>query len=235
MKLFTPIQVISNREKQASVDERRINTINTDIARKRQELEAIEIEFAETLNENHIIWRREENEYLAIIGDLKSEVDALEESKRIALLPITERQKELEAFSELLSAKDQYLEGLSDDLEGRMELVEEKLSQVAEREEKADRMAYLQSNAQKGIDMQREQVKQQSDSLKELVITNLASIREKEDAVAKEQTILQMQKRALEDKELELIKIEQSFADRERAIQDKYETLQRAIEHNKKI
>jgi len=40
---------------------------------------------------------------------------------------------------------------------------------------------------------------------------------------------LEMKEKALSDKELELIKIEKSFKDRERQLVDRYATLERAI------
>jgi hypothetical protein len=231
MKLFSSTEVITNKQKQAGVDERRINTINIEIVKKRQELQAIEIEFDRTLDRQHRQWEQEKNEKINEIQKLEAEVRALEHRKCQALLPLDEKIKEIEQLSLVLEDKSKYLERRESALDEQIEVLEERLSEVAEREQAADMVSKIQLNAQKGIDAQREQVQAQSKNFTLMLDSTLAGIQEKEQRLNIKQTQIDLKEQALNDKEKELIKIEQGFNDRERAINDKYETLQRALKY----
>lgn len=235
MKLFTPTEVVTNKERQATVDLKRIGVINSEIAKKRQELDAVTSEFEKTLERQRENWEKEQAEAITVMNILNSEVQVLEERKRQALMPLQEKEKELNAFQTSLEERDVELASNLSRVESHLERLEEKLSQVAEREVEVARIAKIQENRQKGIDMQSEQIKQQSKALTESIKTSFEVITERENELAKRELELTMRTNALISRENELNNIEQSFKDRERVLQDKYETLQRTIERNKNI
>lgn len=231
MKLFSSTEVITNKQKQAGVDERRINTINVEIAKKRQELQAIENEFDDTIDRQHRAWKKDELVFIENIQALRAEVHVLEERKKQALIPIDEKVKEIEQFAASVEDKSKYLDQRERTLDEQIEVLEERLSEVAEREQAADMVSKIQANAQKGIDQQREQIQVQSKNFTSMLDSTLLGIQEKEQRLNIKQAQNDLKEQALNDKEKELNKIEQGFKDRERAINDKYETLQRALKH----
>ena len=232
MKLFTSSQVVANKYKQEEADQKRIGVISEELKRKRQQLEALEREFNETLERQRTQLEQDKTDALTALKLLRDEVKTLENRKAQALIPLTEREKELERWSSTLNRREEVLDNKSDHLDEIAETLQVRLTEVADREKQADLTAQHQANAQQGIDLQREQIKNQSSQFNELMLASAERLSTREAELLKRETIAKMREKTLSDKQLELNKIEEGFAARERSIQDKYETLERTLKRN---
>jgi len=234
MKLFTSTEVLSKRDEQSLKELKRLNTVNKTLDTKRKELDSIKIEFEETLNRNKNSFQKEELEHQAKIITLKTEVEGLEKRRKKALIPLSERWNQLADINESLIKKEEELKVKEEAVEEIKDMLEERLTAVADREQEADRLGKIQAVAQSGINTQKEQVKKQAKEMANIIDKSLIDIKNKEDVLLKEKVIQEIKEKELKDKEIKLNEIEKGFANRERAIKDKYETLGLAIEEAKK-
>ena len=235
MKLFTTTEVNQNKERQIVADQRRATAAGTELLRKRQEIQRTEEEFERTLDRQREELQREKNIYLSELHKLRDEVKELESRKAQALIPLDAKTKDLESWGKVLELRARDLTKQEEDLDHKVELLESKLDEVGDREQIVERTARAQSLAQEGIDTQRITIKQQAEELNLNIRMRLAELEVKENQLNTKSAELSLTEQALASKAIELNKIEQLFYERERAIKDKYETLQRAIEHNKNI
>jgi chromosome segregation ATPase len=229
MKLFTTNEVVSNKQKQISLDIKRATAANAILNEKRKELQSVESEFEATISKQQIEWEKEKKEYVVSINSLRDEIKILEERRKQSLTPLDEQRRQIKEALDILSKKESKLKENLEEYEEKVELLEDKLSSVAERELEAGRIINIQKIQQQGIDSQKELVSKQSRDLS-LAMFNFkkeAGIRER--AIKSVEVEIILKQKAIKDKELDLIKIEKSFIDRERALQDKYATLERAI------
>ena len=229
MKLFTTTEVRNDKERQITADMSRLDSVNDELVRKRKELSFLEQEFNLTLESQHEIWRKESSEYITKINDLKTQVEQLEVRKKSSLTPIETQIEELDKVSKIIDSRETSLKEKEEEFEEKVNLLEDKLTKVSEQEREADRIIKLQANAQKGIDLQKEQITKQARDLSETMQKSILENASQERKLKKLEVELSLKEKALSDKELKLIKIEQGFVERERAIKDKYETLQRSI------
>lgn len=237
MKLFSPLEVNNSKEKEISVGIQRLASLNKEITRKRQELEKLNLEFEISGERQNIQWEKDKAENAKICNALIKEVQILEERKKQALLPLTEKWKEIEVIEQKLKQKEVDLEEKDEKLSEQLELLEEKLSSLGEREINADKLGKQQAIAQEGIDSQKAQIALQAKQMNETIVKATIEAKARETAISKRESAIKLRELALEDKLKEIEQIEAGYASREKAIKDKYETLNRTLERikNKKI
>lgn len=237
MKLFSPLEVNTSKEKQISTDIQRLASVSKELIRKRQELEKLNLEFEISGERQNLQWEKDKAENAKICNALIAEVQILEERKRQALLPLTEKWKEIEVIEKKLKEKEEELIIKEDNLDSKIELLEEKLTTIGEREIDADKLGKQQMIAQEGIDAQKEQIALQAKQMNESIIKASGEQKAREQAISRLESSIKLRELAVKSREAELSKIEAGFESREKAIKDKYDTLNRTINRikNKKI
>lgn len=233
MKLLNIKQVIDNKENQISRSLSRISELDKLILSKQKEVNKLEEEFNITLNRQKESWLKEKNTYINKIKELIEEAGLLEKRKEQALLPITERDNNSKKILKLAVEKEKKLNDKEIELDEKLDLLEDKITSLSDRELKIKEKEQLQYIAQEGIELQKEQIKQDLDNLNKLIIKKNEEFNSKFLELSKKIAEIELRENTIKDKEMELIKIENSFADREKAIKDKYETLQRTINKTK--
>lgn len=232
MKLFSATEVASKREVQSVAEIKRLETVSKGLIEKRRELEALEADFEFALKAHGERWEREMTEYTTKINALKAEVIRLEERRKQNLFPLEEKFEQVEDMSKKLAIREAEFAKKVEDFDERSELLEEKLTEVGERETEVARLSRLQNLAQQGIDTQKAQITLQAKEMNKKLSESLRDIREKENEISRLEATLSLKEKALADKEADISKREAGFAERERAIQDRYATLERAIKHH---
>lgn len=230
MKLLTPNQVLSEKEKVFGFNLKRSKELEDLIVSKGKEYDKIKNETEILIQQQIIILENEKASYIKGINELKSEVEKLKEEKRLALIPLDTRWKELEKAEQIYKKKEIALEAQKGALESRLDALGERLDKVAEREQGAKQMATKQAMAQEGIDKQKEQIKLQNESFNEVFVSKMKEMEDKKIKLEKKEAEIEFREETLRNKQEELDKIEAEFKNRERQIQDKYETLQRTIQ-----
>lgn len=229
MKLLTPTQTVTDKEQRFQTNLKLSASLDKQLALKRRELEKLEIDYEIVINKQRIILEKEKEEYYLQINVLKSEVKNLVLKRKDELVPLTEKWKELEEADRIV--KDRELEVIKkgEIFDENLETLQEKLTDVADREKSSLEMAQKQRLAKEGINRQQEQVKLQQGALNALVAEATGKLKTRETDILKKETEIGLKVKVLDAKEIILNNKEQSFINREREIKDKYETLQRTI------
>lgn len=235
MKLFSTTEVITNKENQLHRDIVRIDSIKKELTSKRLLLQKLETEFEETLKRQRENWLKEENKYIESKNAIEKETEELEKRKKQALIPLEEREKVISEHENEIKNILAELERKNEDFVNNIEALEKRLEEVSEREQEAERISKIQLKKKEGIEIQQELISNQSKDFNDMMTKAIADISKKSSVLSKKETELLLKETALKDKELELGKIEKGFADREKAIIDKYNTLQRSLNYNKNI
>lgn len=229
MKLFNSTEVISKREAISNAETRRLETVSKELLNKRQQLQALELDFEVAINLQSEKWESSLAEWAKKKLDLEREVIRLEERRKQNLFPLEAKFEKVEDMSKKLAIREAKFNKKEEEFEERAELLQEKLSAVAERESEADRLSKLQLLAEQGIASQRAQIALQAKEMSKSIESSLNDISIKGALLSRRETSNSLKEKALVDKEKELAKIEAGFSERERGIQDRYATLERAI------
>jgi chromosome segregation ATPase len=227
VKLFSSNAVASNREAQAVSEIKRLDTVNKELTTKRLELIKLEADFVVALDQQTTQYEKEQAEHNIKVNLLKEEVVRLEERKKQALIPLEENYKKIDTKNSELLIKEAELQKREEEIEERAELLQEKLSDVSDREVQADIIAQKQVVTQLGIDHQKAQSALQAKEMSETMITSLAELGTRENAVSRRETTTSLKEKELIGKEEQLAKIETGFVNREIKLQDQYLMLER--------
>lgn len=229
MKLLTPTQTVTDKEQRFQENLKKSASLDKELARKRLELQKLERDYEIIINKQRIILEKEKEEYYLQINVLKSEVENLVLKRKDELVPLTEKWKELEEADRIIKEREQEVIKKGEIFDENLETLEEKLTEVADREKVSLEMAQKQALAQEGIEREREQIKLQQASLNALVAEATGRLSKSEQEISKKEAEIELKVKVLTAKEFELNKKESSLKDKEREINDKYNTLQRTI------
>ena len=234
MKLLTPTDTVQQKSAQLAVTQKRSISLDLEIERKRQEIEKLTSEFQFISERQANALEKELTSYHRELEGLRADVESLELRKKLALVPLDEKWKDLQKGIDFLKAEQQKFEEFREDFEEKAELLGDKLTQVAEREQKAAYLSKKQVLAQEGIDTQKEQIKIQSQQFNDLVAKSIVEFDLSSKTLNAREAEVTLREKNVLAKALELNKIEQGFVDRERQIQSKYQSLLKAQEYVKR-
>jgi hypothetical protein len=181
MKLLNHLQ---NKDRQQEEVTRKIIRTQEveDLANKANiKLAKAEQDFALSLARNRAKWAQEEEEHANRLKDMLKEIEALEKRKQQALIPISIYKEEADKMME--EAKEYLIKakGQKEENEYTADKLEEKLSDVADRENQVSRKEEGQKIALQGIEFQKEQAKKGIEKLSEEMIM-FHEKREREEA-----------------------------------------------------
>jgi chromosome segregation ATPase len=227
MKLFSALDVASKRENIAVAETKRLDTVSKELLRKRTELQKLDVDFDFATNTRNEQWIKDTEEHTVKIDALKAEVARLEERRKQNLFPLEEKFEQVDAIAKKLAIKEAKFKEKEEDFESRSEFLQEKLTELSEREAHADKLGKLQSVSQQGIDSQKAQIALQAKEMSKVIEDNLREIGMRNNAIARREGIASLQEKHLVDREKEIAKTLASFVDRETKLQDQYRMLER--------
>lgn len=188
--------------------------------------------------DNHLVNRlanagtqglEEEQMWRDRISALTIEVDALESRRKIALVPLEEREKSVHTRESALLRREEIVAIKDSDLEHTKELLEEKLDDVSEREQDAVKYSLILNNREFTIKTKEEEVEKRMDAVTDLMKQHMEENEKTKADLASQKAILRGRDVSITEREQIVAKKEAGFADREKRIADRYATLQRAI------
>lgn len=170
MLLLKPSQ---NKDRQSEELARKVIRIQEieDLASKANaKLAQAESDFQSILARNRAKWAIEEEEHAERVKSMLLEINALENRKKQALIPISLYKKEADKI--MLEAQEllQKVKEKEENIDFLQEKLEEKLTSVGDRELSIEREEKLQLVAREGIEIQKEQVKSSIKHLSEEMI-----------------------------------------------------------------
>lgn len=234
MKLLSPIQIITNKERQISEEIQRLHSISNELANKKQDLNVLEVELESILEKQREQWIKEQNENIEKINSLTKEVILLEARKVQALIPLDNDKKEIEIIKEQVISKRKDFIKKEEDLDKKIELLEDKLSDINQKEIDLNKVSKKQALYQLGIETQKKEIEKQAKDFSLSIKQSLEEIEVKQKDIARKESEVLLKENTLNIKELKLNKTKKELEDKEIAIKRKYETLQRVIKHTKK-
>ena len=181
MKLLTPTQQVSDKEKMTVINIKRSMDLDKELERKQRALEKVNIEYEIAIQRQTISLETEKGGYISQINALKEEVKLLEERKKEALAPLSEKEKELEKINEIIKKEKKRLNDKEQLLDENCELLMTKLTEVEDRELSANDMSQKQVLAQQGIDSQKEQIALQAQQFNDFAQKAIEDFKTKEN------------------------------------------------------
>ena len=235
MKLLTPGETVTQKERTAVRDTVRVHTLDKAIRDKKAELERIETQIQEMLLEGRKQWSVEHLEHLGKLAAVQREYDDLVESKSTYVMKLEAREKAVETKEEALSNREAALTRKGEENEEIREALETRLDEVSDREASAEIVSQRLASREKGIEAQEEQVRTQAAEVTKIITKGHADLEQAKVVLEREKATLIAREKSVKAREDSAAKKEAGFAERERAIQDRYNTLLRAEkEHQKK-
>jgi DNA repair exonuclease SbcCD ATPase subunit len=207
MKLMPPTEVLSVKEKQLAINLQRSASLDKELVRKRQELEELEAEFNVRIQRQKDNWNIEKGRHLALISSLTAEVRALEKKKDKVLPPLDKRWQELERAEAILKKEKDLVAQKSLEFDDKLDQLESRLSDIADRELAASNLASQQRMKQEGINAQSEAIKAQARQINGITAKLMGDYKAKDAELSAKQAQLELSAKIIKDKEQELKKI----------------------------
>ncbi len=230
LKLLPPNQAQFQTRARSEKDERRAVELQSLIVAKHKELAEIEQMSEESLSRHRELWASEERAHEEKLRTLRAETVSLEERKKEAIVPLTAKKEELDTIESTLHKHDQELRSKRADMDEEAELLKSKLDEVSERalqlDERSDRLAAQ----EQGAKLQEEQVRAMSERFSEFFAKRTKEINDQAQSVQLQEASLKTKELQIQERERIVQITSDSFAAREKALQDKYETLARTQE-----
>lgn len=229
MRLLSPKEGKSRQELDIQSQERRIVELDALINTKRIELDNLDRQLLKILSDNGAERYNEEEEWRSKISSLTEEVEQLEARRKRALVPLEEKEKELQDKDSALLKREEQIVIKESNLEYTKEALQDRLDAVSEREQDATDYAQKLNNREFAVQFQEQQIKERMVALTTIIKEAFEDMQRSQAESAKQKAILKGREVPLLERERNVEMREKSFADRERAITDKYQTLLRAI------
>lgn len=148
---------------------------------------------------------------------------------KTVVVPLENREKELDTKTEALSKREESISIKETDLTQTQEILIERLDEVSEREQNAlSYSADLEARAS-NLSILEEQQKKKEEAVLAVMKETAKKRIEDEKNIAKQKAVLKGRDTVLNERERVVSKKEAGFANREKAIVDRYKTLERAI------
>lgn len=163
------------------------------------------------------------------IEDLTIEVEALESRKESALIPLVDREKEVENRERVLLEREERVSFRESEADSERQMLEDRLDDVSEREQEATKYSVSLNNREFAIAFKEKQVQERMDALTAILIESLEEVKKSQAEAARYKASLKGRDVSITEREKYVEKQEAGFAAREEAILDKYRTLQRTI------
>lgn len=227
LKLLSTTEASTKARKATEAEKHRLVEVQTLITQKYKELSQAETDFADALLKQQGVWADHLKTFEEKRDQLKKEVEELEERRRQALIPLTEREKMLDTKHSALVTWEESLATKEEDLEAKSGLLTVKLDEVAERELQADTMAKSLTKREEGIQLQAGQITRDQALLATASTDLTKRVNEAEHAITLKWAAVNAREQNLIERERKVQEAEAGFAARERVIQDKYDTLER--------
>lgn len=233
MRLLKPLEGQSRRQIENAQQELRSSQLDQVLKDKRKEINDLDIQLVNSLSE---IGRRnydEENMWKEKIDVLTREVEALESRRKSALVPLEEREKEVQNRESALLKREEIIAIKESDVEQTREILENKLDAISEREQDATNYSVNLNNREFAIQLQEKQIGERMAGLTIILQESYDEMQKAQAENAQRKAILKGRDVSIAEREKNVDMQEASFANREKAIVDRYKTLLSAISETK--
>lgn len=229
MKLLSTPQGTSKQSLDQATQERHILELDSLIKQKRKELDELDRSQLRIASESTTKNFTEEQEWKQKITALTIEVDALESRKRSALVPLQEREKQVETKERVLLEREIQVNLKASDNDYTAEILTNRLDEVSERERAATDLSRLLTAREVTITAKEREVESRMNAVTSTMKKAIEDIEEAKAELSQEKAVLKGRDTAITERERLVALQEAGFSNREKKITDQYHALQRAI------
>jgi len=159
MKLLSQTQAQAEVRGQRVLQATREREASSVLNRTRQQIAQSEADFHLMLASQQERWEKEEQDHLNEVSARKAEIKTLEDQKTRALIPVDKARKEAEDLMQVAQKKMTEAEGLQAQNERTQDIFEQRLDDVADREQRSLEVEKKLERRVKGIEAQEAQSK----------------------------------------------------------------------------
>lgn len=229
LKLFNPGAATTQAKERKDKDNARIVEIQELVAKKLRDLADVEKQFDDTFQRQRNQWAAEEQEHQNVMLEKTKKVEQLEERRKASLVPLTVRGKELENVASALTLREERAAKRDKELNEKSALLEHRLDEVGEREQQCKTRETTIKSQEIGIQMQAQDLLKGSELLNGAIVKAQADDKKAKEGLDTHEKILWSRESVIGERERKVAEMEASFVNREKAIRDKYATLERTI------
>lgn len=229
MKLLSPIETRDKRESQNLALSSKSASLDEAIVAKHNELLSLDEEFLRVINKQRLERLEEDREWTERNSELRKEVDSLERRRNIALVPLEEREKEIQTREEVLLQREQEVVSGEERVSEMQDLLETRLDEASERLGSVSSEEKALARKKSGIEMQAQETVKRTDKLNDVLEESFSVLEKANKNIATQRAELSGRETILSEKEARLTKKEEDLSSRERALTDRYATLERAV------
>jgi len=233
MRLLKPQEGNQLRKLQEATELSRSLQLDKVLKDKRKEIQDLDNQLVNRLSEVGKQGADEVQLWKDRINALTIEVDALESRRKSALVPLEEREKEVQDKHSALLKREELVAIKETDVEETKELLQERLDAVSEREQDATKYSLILNNREFAIQLQEKQIGERMSALTEILQESLDETQKAQAEAARYKAVLKGRDVSITEREKYVEKQNASFANRELRIADRYKTLLRAITETK--
>ncbi len=233
MRLLKPLEGQNRQQAEIAQQQLRVGELDQVIRDKRKEINDLDNLLIKTLSETGKKNYEEEQMWKEKISGLTREVEALESRRKYALVPLEEREKEVENRESALLKREEIVAIKESDVEQTRELLEGKLDAISEREQEATNYSIQLNNREFAVQLQEKQISERMNGLTTILQESYDEMQKAQTEVAQRKAVLKGRDVSILEREKNVEMQENSFANREKAIADRYKSLLSAISETK--
>jgi hypothetical protein len=234
MKLLSPQETRTKRETFNTTLSSRSADLDEAIVAKRKELLTLDEQFLRAIEDNRLIRLKEDAEWEQRNHTLRSETEELENRKRLALLPLEEREQKIQDDEEALLQREKKVTKQEKEVVDTQELLEMRLDTASEHMDSASKWHQELTKRQEGIKRQEAVTKTRTDEFNAVLTKTLLDFEKQRNELAAKKLENEGKDIVFAEKEARILAKEKDLVSRETLLKDRYETLARAIEEHKR-
>lgn len=234
MKLLSPQETRTKRETLNTTLSSRSADLDEAIVAKRKEILTLDEDFLRAIEDNRLVRMQEESKWEQRNHVLRSETEELESRKRLALVPLEEREQKIQADDEALLQREQKVLRREEEAEKNLELLELRLDDASDRLALASKRSQELDRRETGIRQQEALTKARTDEFNTVLTKTLIDFETQRTELATKQLENEGREVIFAEKEVRILAKEKDLVSRETLLKDRYETLGRAIEEYKR-
>ena len=234
MKLLSATETRDKREQLNTTLSSRSASLDDAIVSKRKELLSMEEEFLRAMENNRLVRMKEEVEWQERNSVLDTETRELEARRKIVLVPLEQKEKELDTRFEVLLQREQSVSKKEAEADKNLELLELRLDDASDRLANASKRSQELSRREEGIKMQEAQTKARTSEFNDVLSKTLLDFDKQRLEIATKMEFLKGTEVILKERESRVNSAEKDLVKREKLLLDRYTTLQRAVEEMKR-
>lgn len=234
MKLLNPLEFLKGKDAIKENQDRQNLLLSQQIAAKSIELSKLEVEFNQTLLRQQAIWEQQKSEKEGQLQSLSTQVSHLEARRAELEKPLDDKWKELEKAEQIVIERDKESLAKQQEVNELSESLQERLTDLSDREAEFDERAIKQVLQQQGLEQQKDNVSNQAQMINQALVKAQEELAQRQNELMNKEANLNARDIVIGERVKMLDARELELAGKERQLIDREQVLERNIARTKK-